>query len=556
VLGLELSLYFHTIRHLQIAQIAGTIWRILKSSKPDLRSAPSLRPLAGSWQKPIGKQISLLTSNRFRFLNEEHDVRSHFDWNHPSWSKLWLYNLHYFDDLNAVDHISRQDKHRMLIERWIRENNPGYGIGWEPYPVSLRVVNWIKWALNGNVLSHIALHSLAVQTRYLRKRLEYHLMGNHLLTNAKALIFAGCYFAGKEADEWLDRGFRILNKELTNQVLPDGGHFELSPMYHSIVLEDLLDIINIASCYSIKFSIDSIIKTVPKMLLWLNIMTHPDGQIALFNDAAFGISSQPASLANYAHLLGLEIAKSSSITGIDSLSFGGVNIYVLKSSGYIRAEVGPITLILDTAPVGPDNLPGHAHADTMTFEMTYGIDRVIVDSGVSRYDECVDRLRQRGTSAHNTVVINSKDSSEVWKSFRVARRARPFDLTINETSNGMVMVRCAHDGYRRLSGQPVHWREWHFENNSLMIRDTIEGQYEDATGRFHFNSGISMEGNENGDTFIIQLPYDVKLFCRIQNGRGRLVTSSYHPEFGLTYQNKCLEVPIHNNKSQIIFNWK
>ena len=76
-----------------------------------------------------------------RFLNETHDITSPTFWNAPTLEKLWLYNLHYFDDLNAVDANTRCLWHKSLIGRWILENPPGKGNGWEPYPASLRIVN-------------------------------------------------------------------------------------------------------------------------------------------------------------------------------------------------------------------------------------------------------------------------------------------------------------------------------------------------------------------------------------------------------------------------------
>src|SRR5262249_13815017 len=145
--------------------------------------------------------------------------------------KLWRYNLHYFDDLNAYDAAQRQEWHCSLLSQWVCENTPGFGTGWEPYPTSLRMVNWIKWVLTGNRLPAECIQSLAVQARWLSQRLEIHLLGNHLLANAKALLFAGIFFDGAEADEWLVRGLRILEREVAEQVLPDGGHIERSPMY-------------------------------------------------------------------------------------------------------------------------------------------------------------------------------------------------------------------------------------------------------------------------------------------------------------------------------------
>nr|AIA14495.1 Unknown Function [uncultured bacterium] len=172
-----------------------------------------------------------LSPTRFRFLNAEREVLTQADWNAAGVDKLWLYNLHYFDDLNAADAGARSAWHRASIEKWIAENPPDTGNGWEPYTLSLRIVNWIKWALAGNALTPTALHSLAVQCRYLSRRLEYHLLGNHLFANAKALVFAGLFFEGPEADAWLRTGLDILRREVPEQVLPDGGHFERSPMY-------------------------------------------------------------------------------------------------------------------------------------------------------------------------------------------------------------------------------------------------------------------------------------------------------------------------------------
>ena len=92
------------------------------------------------------------------------------------------------------------------MRRWIAENPACSGNGWEPYPVSLRVVNWIKWLTAGEPLAkddaEAVSASICQQMRSLRRRLEYHLLANHLLSNAKALVFAGSCFEGKEAREW------------------------------------------------------------------------------------------------------------------------------------------------------------------------------------------------------------------------------------------------------------------------------------------------------------------------------------------------------------------
>ena len=218
----SLLTYWHTLRHLKLIQLYGRIWFRLARPRVDLRPTPPLRLLYGhDWVKSAERRASLLGPERFSFLNEIHDLADH-GWDDPALEKLWRYNLHYFDDLNAQNAISRVEWQKALLLKWVRENPPTTGTGWEPYPTSLRIVNWIKWVLNGNELPPECLDSLAVQTRWLAKRLEVHLLGNHLFANAKALVYASLLFEGSEAEAWLEKGMRILAYEVPEQILSDG----------------------------------------------------------------------------------------------------------------------------------------------------------------------------------------------------------------------------------------------------------------------------------------------------------------------------------------------
>ena len=98
---------------------------------------------------------------------------------------------------------------------WISSNSNRYSIGWNSYPLSLRITNWIKWAwIYETKLDTKVSNSLYSQAKFLSKNLEYHLLGNHLLENSKALIFAGYFFKGKEAELWLAKGIKILKKRV------------------------------------------------------------------------------------------------------------------------------------------------------------------------------------------------------------------------------------------------------------------------------------------------------------------------------------------------------
>lgn len=467
---------WRTLRPLRPVQVWGRVWLRLYRPRVDARPQPPLRLADGAWRGGA-RAPSMPGPTTFRFLNVEHTLEQSTDWNHADWPRLWLYNLHYFDDLVADGAVVRNTWHRELIGHWIADNPPAAGTGWEPYPTSLRIVNWIKWTLAGNAMDPEALHSLAIQARWLRKRLEIHLLGNHLWANAKALVFAGAFFGGDEAARWLHRGMALVQRELSEQILPDGGHFERSPMYHAIVLEDLLDLIQLAARFPQRFAageMEQWRKTATRMLRWLRVMTHPDGGIALFNDAALDIAPNYAALTAYARQLGVRV-DDAPLKPIEALA----------DSGYVRLQQGDAVLIADVGEIGPDYLPGHAHADTLSFELSLGDKRVLVNGGTSTYENDAERLRQRGTAAHNTVVVDGMDSSEVWSAFRVGRRARPREVAWGEDADGL-WLRAAHDGYQHLPGSPGHQREWRLSNGQLTVADAIDGNCGHAEARYRF----------------------------------------------------------------------
>lgn len=520
-------LYYHTLRHLKPIQIAGRFWFYLK--KPSVNQLSSLPAyyLPKRWILPANKPINLIGLKTFRLLNREYKLTQASDWQNPQMEKLFLYHLHYFDDLNAKDAINRQAWQIDMIDCWMRDNPAGHGIGWEPYPQSLRIVNWIKWICYGNQPSAEMIQSLKIQAHYLRQRLEWHLLGNHLLANAKALLFAGLFFQEKN---WTATGLKILHQQFAEQILADGGHFERSTLYHCIVLEDLLDCINILQSYQQEIP-TSWLNNASKMLIWLNGMLHPDGDIALFNDAALRSTTASSELFSYADRLKLDWQPEFNTNLTDSVFF--------QHSGYAHINRGKAHIFVDTAPIGPDYLPGHAHADTLTFECSLDQQRIIVNSGTSVYEPGQERLRQRSTAAHNTIVIDQTNSSNIWSSFRVAQRAYVSDVTFQ--SNPIPKITATHNGYRRLSGKMMHKRTWTLDDAILIIEDEISG-----TGRhhlqlpFHFYPGLTIE-KANDNLFFIKKTDQLLAKIALDSLLNTTVfDSSFHPEFGLALANQKL----------------
>lgn len=455
-----------TVRHLRPVQVANRLWRRLgipRLPRP-VDPAPAARRLVDTpgvvpWRF-CRRSPSMTGPSTFRFLGETRSIDSTGNWDLADWPRLWRYNLHYFDDLAADEADSRLPWHRALVARWMAENPEPRGTAWEPYPLSLRIVNWLKWSMAGRESVDGLDASLARQARSLLRQREFHLLGNHLWANGKALAFAGCCFQGPDAERWLRAGQRILSSQWDEQVLADGGHFERSPMYHAIFCEDVLDLLQLDQRYPGRLDpawTGRARRQLPSLLRWLAIMTHPDGEVALFNDAAIGIAPNLAALIDYGRGVNLPVA-------FDPLR----DTEVLSDSGYVRFTNDRAVVIVDVGLIGPDYLPGHAHADTLSLECSFDGDRLLVNGGTSTYVAGPERQRQRGTAAHNTVSIGGRNSSEVWGGFRVGRRARPVDVRIGDHE-----LQASHDGYRHLPGRPTHRRRVELLVDRLLIEDRV-----------------------------------------------------------------------------------
>ena len=466
-------------------------------------------------------------------------------------SKLWLYNLHYFDYINQ-DNIDN-DIALELIYDWINKNPVGMENGWEPYPSSLRIVNWIKFISTTNISGPqlTQIHkSLFLQVRFLFRHLEYHLLGNHLFKNGVALMFAGTYFEGEEAECWLKKGVQIITEQVKEQVLDDGGHFERSPMYHVLILEDILDCLNLdqlAQCFA-QIEAAFIKNKATAMLGFLADIVHQDGEIPFFNDSALKIAPSPERIFEYASSLGflstgsdITLKGPKAVTIVEKPDFG---LYVMQNQ--------TSRMIFDAGAVGPDYLPGHAHCDTLSYELSIGGHRCIVNSGTYQYAG-ENRNDFRATKAHNTVKIDGAEQHEIWSTFRVARRGYPMDLLLNKQDSDLLEFSASHSGFKRLPGKPVHKRLVRYDTDQVYINDAIEGSGEHLAESFiHLHPDIEiindaenvLECKHSDVSFIIQ-PID-NLTFEIEKGW-------FSPEFGK--KNRDLYLGVTQTDCNSFFFW-
>lgn len=480
------SRYYHTLIHLKPIQIRYQLWyrirrywRKLIGYKYPLSIRKEGYPVE---LKPFIPKYTSFKNCQFTFLNQSKAFTdNNIEWNYKEFGKLWTYNLNYFDFL-LQQTIMPEIGYELIADFIPKLKSESTAL--EPYPIALRGINWIKFISRHckddkggrSNLSEINA-CLYAQYRILLDNLEYHLLGNHILENGFSLLFGAFYFKDKTL---YNKAIEIISSELNEQILDDGGHFELSPMYHQIILDRLLDCINLVQNnkqFDNQLSLQTLMmEKALKMVQWLNYITFSNNQIPLLNDSVPGIAPTSEKLNQYAIRLGIRSDKTLHIISQNSIN--------LSQSGYRRFKGTSYECIIDVGSIGSNYQSGHAHADTFNFALNINNQPFIVDTGISTYNANQNRLFERGTSAHNTVTIEDHNSSDVWSSFRVAQRASV--KIIKEDLNG---VFAEHNGFRQFN--TVHKRNWNFLEDSIIINDLLNG--DKKFGKAHFWFGPQLK---------------------------------------------------------------
>ncbi|MBD3274684.1 MAG: hypothetical protein GF372_05200 [Candidatus Marinimicrobia bacterium] len=511
----QVKRYYHTLKYLTLRQTAGRVWgelrrRLQLYTLPDtlLFNETGLHPTVLFLDHDPWNRSDDLESGRFTFLNQSEDLGWPVDWNPEGASLLWKFNLHYFNCLHLLD-AHRQEG---FCLDWIASNTNRRGIAWHPYPVSLRIINWCKADLANTEIQK----SVYEQAAYLYRNTEFYHPANHYLENARALIFAGVYFQGAgESSKWLNKGLEVFRRELPEQLLDDGGYFELSPMYHGLMLVAILDVINILEISHPEYQL--LQEYASKMADFLLSMTHPDGHISLFNDSTQEIAPPTEKIIDYYQGL------------VDAEPQRRIRF---SDSGYYILANEDVYCVVDGGQIGPDRIPAHAHADIFSYELSISGKQFIVNSGVYEYAAGPMRQYNRGTRSHNTVMIDNTDQAEVWSSFRVARRYRPHDIQFTSDDNA-ASFSGQYAGYGKLIGDSIiHARQIDLEktNGSIRISDDIRGDGRHNVSSFiHLHPEVEVDMREG----TVHLSRD-GIHCRIESPdiTPELEFGWYSPHFG------------------------
>lgn len=552
----RLLLYARTARHLRPVQWAYLPLRRLQALRPARPLAPdaelaatrvpALAAAVRSWPAEPGfrQRADGVLAGTFRFLNHAERLDS-VDWRVRHVGHLWSYNLHYFAYGVDLAHGWREtgdpryaERFESLASSWIAQTAGGAGDGWEPYAVSMRVPYWVYAtllfgdSLDGGFRTSMA-RSLAAQLAWLERRLERHIQANHLQKNYFALLVGGLVLDGPDAARWRRIGMHGLWREMGEQVLPDGGHYERSPLYHAIALGDFLEAASLlrAAGDTLPAAADARLRA---MVRAHGVLSREDGALHLFNDSAEGIAPARARLD----------ALSRATLGEGIASMDGIR--QLPDTGYFGWSGGEGERILvDCGIPGPPHQPGHAHCDVLSFELDLGGRPVIVDAGVHGYDGDPFRAYVRSTRAHNTVEIAGREQSEAWGTFRLARRAQPIGGSISAEA-GTVRF---EGGCIPFHGTGVHHRAIERTGDAWRVEDVV-GRADGVGIRsfLHLHPDFAVERQE-GDRVILRagaatVRIDAFGIDRIiiRHGAREPLQGWHCPEFGVALPSVALEM--------------
>lgn len=400
-----------------------------------------------------------------------------------------------------------------LLASWLDANPPGRGVNWaSSLEVAYRAIAWL-WAARLLASSHALTDALTVRWfkamvasgRHLTRYLSTWFSPNtHLTGEALGLLYLGTHLpAFAEATRWREVGWRVLLGQVNRHARPDGTYFEQATYYHRYTLDIYLHARLLGAAHGLPGvgQVDAALQRMGRALLW---MQRADGTIPLFGDEDGGrllwldgrrgddvrspLSTVGALLGD-AELLHGGGAPSDEVTWLlgagaaasapaprapaaHARAFPDGGVYVMRDGWGERAAVCTI----DCGPLGADN-GGHAHADTLAFDLAIGARPVFVDAGTVSYTtNPAERDLQRHSVVHNTITLDGVSSSRPAGPFRWAHMEDGVLDAWQVTADG-ALFEGHHDGYRHLPHPARHRRLVAAARDGWwLVRDLIEGE--------------------------------------------------------------------------------
>lgn len=349
------------------------------------------------------------------------------------------------------------------------------------------------------------------QYKYIASHQEKHLLANHYFEDLKALIIASYLF---KDDQKLKGYLNDFKKQCDEQILKDGVHYELSLMYHKLILEDVMRIAMLAKQPDFP-DCKWICPLMQKMVDAMYSLEKGIERTPLFNDS------------------GDNVAKTCEQLCFAADTYWGIKPVLKDSfedSGYYKLYDGKRALIFDAGIIGVDYQPAHGHCDCLSFELSASEKPLFVNSGTYEYQGDLRKIFRK-TCAHNTVEIDGHEQSQCWGGFRVAKRIQ--NVTGSKSGNEV------SGSYKNYYGEE-HSRKISLTAGVLTVEDTVNARKGARVKSFlHIAPSYKIDKNEIKDIY-------GNVVCKVesQNCEMDLATEYdlcyYAPEFGDLKTGSCL----------------
>ena len=442
----------------------------------------------------------------------------------PAW-RAELHGFSWLRDLRVAGGEAARHGARELVASWIDANPRWDRLAWRADVLANRLCAWLGHyeflCASADADFHARFfNSLSRQARHLARVVPGGLAGARLLLGIKGLIYSGLCLPGGERR--LNRGLKLLERELARQVLGDGGHIERSPSLQLSVLRDLVDI-RATLIAGQRDMPAALLPAIDRMAPMLRFFRHGDGGLALLNDS----NEEEAWLIDMV------------LTQADAK---GKPLASAPHSGFERLTNNRTLVIADVGAPPPPGAEGHTHAGTLSFEMSLGKERLIVNCGAGAGSNSALRRRMRATAAHSTVTVEGTDSTEIFADGGLGGvlGRRPAAVACRrEEADGAIWIDASHDGYLEPFGV-VHRRRLYLSprgddlrgedtlaapNGGTLARGKLTGRK--FAIRFHLHPGVKASLVREGGAALLRLPSGRGWRLRASGGELGLEDSVY-----------------------------